>query len=389
MRAPSLPLLAALLVPGCSGGGEGAASPPPLAPGVLIVIDTLRADHLGCYGYGLDTSPHIDAFAEGATLFEANSTQCNATFPAITSILTGLYPRTHRNYLAVPLEGLVVPPREHGSLAERLEARGYHTLAVVSHPLWTGSDLDAAIHAGWDAFSTIPTSLEGQARYDHDHAGYTNERAFALLDRYDEERDGPLFLWVHYFDPHAAYRPPAEYAERFRAAHLEAAAGAGAKELEYAAKRALYDGEIAYCDSELARLFDRLRERGLFDRALVALVADHGENLAEHHPGTPLLGFNHGRLYEGVARVPLILKLPGQRAGQRVRAITQSIDLLPTVLEVLGLPGDPPVEGRSSAKRRSTGRKAARAPGPAQASSSTARAPSARGLAVWRESVAT
>src|SRR5687767_10596183 len=91
----------------CGGAPERARALPPDTPVLLIVIDTLRADHLSCYGYELDTSPVIDAFAAGATLFENNSTQCNSTFPSITSILTGLYPKTHRNYLAVPLAGTV------------------------------------------------------------------------------------------------------------------------------------------------------------------------------------------------------------------------------------------------------------------------------------------
>lgn len=385
--AGALLLVAAL---GC-GPGEGPAPAsteaaptaaelplPEGTPVVLVIIDTLRADHLSCYGYELATSPNLDRFAASATLFEANSTQCNSTFPSITSILTGLYPRTHRNYLPVPLPGRTVENEQYASLAERLLDVGYATLAVVSHPTWRGDPGDGAVRRGWERYSVIADAIPIEERPLHAHGAHTNERAFALLDDYERERAGdPLALWVHYFDPHTdlephVYNAPEPYRDRFLRAHLEAvglshlhdeltARDPQARTLWIqdelqepergaallASGRALYDAEIASCDAELERLFERLRRLGVYDRAVIVVMADHGENLEAEPAGQGRMPFTHQRLYEPVAHTPLLVKLPGQREGRRVAGITQNVDVLPTLIELLGLPAGKPVEGRS------------------------------------------
>ena len=120
----------------------------PDTPVVLVLIDTLRADHLSCYGYPLETSPHLDELASRSFLFEANSTQCNATFPSITSVFTGVYPKTHRNYLAVPIKGMASESGPYPCASERFGERGYYTAAVTSHPSWGAErDLDASRRA--------------------------------------------------------------------------------------------------------------------------------------------------------------------------------------------------------------------------------------------------
>ena len=344
------------------GSGCGSSSAPERPPVVLVIIDTLRADHLGCYGYELDTSPHLDAFAAGATLFESNATQCNATFASITSILTGLYPKTHRNYLPVPLDGVAATNRDVDSLAERLGRQGYRNLAVVSHPAWRECPSDTALGRGWDAFSVIPTHLSGQERrHASGRADATNERAFALLDEAAAEApDAPLFLWMHYFDPHTPYDPPDDFKGLYTAHHRRALGlpptppppGAvideATAELEYlATHRALYDAEIRFCDEQIGKLFERLAADGLWDDALVLVMADHGENMEDPGAGHGPINFSHKRLFEGVAHTPLMLKLPGQTRAVRSASLTQNIDVLPTVIELLDLPGDERIEGRS------------------------------------------
>lgn len=363
----------------CGGGGAREGPTPPDTPVLLIVIDTLRADHLSCYGYELETSPVVDEFAAGATLFEHNTTQCNATFPSITSILTGLYPKTHRNYLAVPVAGTVGATPGATCLAERFQAAGYHTLANISHPSWSGADEDATVLRGWDDLSFLDGGTPLMERVRLANAAHTNERLFAQLDRHRERAaDRPLFAWAHYFDPHtdlpSVYEPPEVTRNLFLAQHLR---GTGAESrvdelaqvppsrrrawiranlpeeqwrpVELANGCALYDAEIRFCDSQIGALFERWKAAGDWDRSLIVLMADHGENLESADRGHGPLAFTHKKLYESVAHTPLIVKLPHQRVGRRVEVLTQNIDLVPTLVDLLRLEKDPPVEGRSLA----------------------------------------
>jgi arylsulfatase A-like enzyme len=347
------------------------APPEPTTPVVIIVIDTLRADHLGCYGYDLDTSPLIDEFAGTATLFEANSTQVNTTHASLTSILTGLYVKNHGSYVAVPAYGLSA--RENVvSIGDRLRPFGYESLAVVSHPFLHVAPEGVDPLPGWDRLSTLE-GVPPEERVDSTRADNANRRAFELLD---QRSDKPLVLWVHYFDPHTDgtwfYDAPEETRNLFLNHHL-AAIGQEQYEAELAQLdppdrgawikrnvpdelreqvmlangRALYDAEIRFCDARVGELLDRLRADGLYDDALIAVLADHGENLEGSDSGHEAQPFTHHDLYEPVTQVPLIVKLPGQATGQRVAAMTQSIDLLPTILEHLEVPADPPVDGKS------------------------------------------
>ena len=353
----------------------------PGTPVFLIVIDTLRADHLGCYGYERDTSPCLDAFAAGATLFENATTQANSTFPSLTSILTGLYLKTHRNYLAVPIEGWMPASEGAQPLSERFAARGYARVAVLSHPVWSRS-ARPLIARGWSELSQIDPSLSPEERVARTRGSDTNRRAFELLERYGRPGAEPLFFWLHYFEPHTDKWPnvydanpltrdlylashlaafglerheptlrslePEQRLDWIRAALPEEEANAVA----LANGRALYDAEIRSCDAALGAFFERLREQGLFDRALIAVLADHGENMeaqgsAEEPQGRGPLAFSHERLFDGVARTPFLLKLPQQTQGQRLGALVQNIDLAPTLIELLGLPAEVAVEGQS------------------------------------------
>lgn len=340
-------------------------------PVVLVIIDTLRADRLGAYGCELDTSPVLDALAERSWVFENATTQCNATLPSIASILTGVYVRTHRNYLAVPIEGLVRTDAQLVALPERLGSAGYHCAAIVSHPSWRRVPPNPGFVQGWDSFSLIPEIGPPEERDLLGHGVLTNERAFALLEAYEQrvDRDGarPLFLWTHYFDPHTdlpfgLYDPPPELRDRYLAHHLERAGAlehladlrglapremhewiqgrptAERVELGNAVRRALYDAEVRAADEALGQLFDRLRSSGLLERALIVVMADHGENMAPNEHDPHAYPFTHKGLLEGVVHVPLIVHLPGQTRGERVGALVQNVDVAPTLLDLLGLP---------------------------------------------------
>ncbi|MDP6518557.1 MAG: sulfatase [Planctomycetota bacterium] len=357
---------------------------PPDTPVIMVVVDTLRADRLSCYGCELPTSPNIDALAAQSTLFSANATQANSTFPALTSILTGLYPRTHRNFFPVPIEGTATVGRAGACLAERFQKRGYFTLAVTSHPNFADADRDAAMFHGWDRLSHISGEVPVTERPLLAHAAHTNERLFPLLDEYAARGgDQPLFLWAHYFDPHVdifplVYNAPPATRDLYLAQHLEREGAASyfeplaaldpserpewinnhvpeelRRNVSLANGRALYDAEITSCDAGLGLLFTRLKELDLFERALILFLADHGENMGRArtggrgNDGRGDLAFTHKRLFEGVSHTPLLLKMPGQREPVACDALTQNIDLAPTLMELFDLPALPEVEGTS------------------------------------------
>ncbi len=311
----------------------------------------------------------------------ANTTQYNSTVPAITSILTGLYPKTHGNYLAVPVGDSAGQGVADTNLAHRMKAADYHCIAVTSHPSWASMDRDALLFDGWDHFSVIPSGLPPIERSKLARGSYTNERVFAALDEYEQSESGKaLMLWVHYFDPHTDFRgltydPPADLRDTFLDHHLAALdlqsysaelrsrdtqerrdwMGREFKKkdralwgrLRLANGRAMYDAEILACDQAFNALMQRLDSMGIAEEALVIVCADHGENMEGPRDHREQLAFTHSELYEAVAHTPLIIKLPGQMQPARSEGLTQNIDILPTILELLDLPNQPPVEGQS------------------------------------------
>ena len=303
-------ILASVLLTAC--GGE-----PPLNVW-LVTMDTTRADRLGCYGHAAIETPAIDRLAAEGTLYELCYTPVPITLPSHLSILTGTYPVYH----GVHENAGFYVAGELTTLAEILKRRGYATAAFVgAYPLDSQTGLDQ----GFDLYDdNYPSSLEEGRHpslggfFDERPAAEVARPAMAWLDR----RDGPFFLWTHFFDPHQPQMPPSPYRERYAAA--------------------LYDGEIASVDEAIGRILARLEDRELLDRTLVVLTADHGESLGEHGELTHAL-----LLYSATVRVPLIVRDPQAPAPRRVRVPVATVDVLPTILDRLGIEIPAAVQGRT------------------------------------------
>ncbi len=297
----------------------GTACSDPLPPDILLVtFDTTRADRIGCYGYEGAQTPTLDALAARGVLFEQAVSVAPVTLPSHATILTGLYPPAH----GVRDNGAFRLPDSIPTLATRLQARGYQTGAfVAAYPLDSVFGLDRGFDV-YDDDTHDPTRPTFEFLFDERSAPVVTKAALRWLEKRDEDR--PVFLWVHYFDPHAPYLPPAPFDERF----------AGRP----------YDGEIAYADQSLGRLLQGLDERRGLERTLVAVTADHGESLGDH--GEP----HHGLfIYDATQRVPLILAGPGLPTGRRLGDELQArtVDIVPTLLEAAGAPVPRGLHGQS------------------------------------------
>jgi arylsulfatase A-like enzyme len=301
-------------------------------PNVIVyLVDTLRADHLGCYGHPRDVSPRIDRFAAGATLFENARANAPWTLPAVASVMTGLWPPAH----GVFEDSRRLAP-EAVTLAEALSGAGYQTAAVVTNGFATGA---YGLDQGFDEFTLIQDGRRESYR--------VHTAAAAWLDSRDPDR--PFFLYLHTIDPHKPYLPGEEQRRRL-------APGADGMWRQIVANprkqrweptdsnvaqlRALYDAEIAENDASFGDTLDALEAAGLYDDALIVFLSDHGEEFYEHHAWT-----HASDLFREVLNVPLIVKLPGQRQGRRVADLAQQIDLMPTLLTYLGIDG-PATQGR-------------------------------------------
>lgn len=309
---------------------------------IVLTIDTLRADRLGIYGHHRDTSPNIDALALDSIVFDNAVTPETMTQPSVASMWTSLYP-----YETGVVGNLYRLEDGYVTLAEILQAASFDTGAFVSNYV-----LIRELSNQQQGFAVYDDVLDKERLAGGERrAAGTVDRALEWLDR---ERTGPFFLWVHLMDPHGPYDPPAPFDEAFRRrggkprliarARIPVYQFRGSRDRRFYLDN--YDGEIAYMDRELGRLLDGLRERGLYDDALIVFQADHGEHLGEHG-----IYFSHaGHVYEGALRVPLLLKLPGsRRAGlpERSAELVSLLDVAPTVLDVVGLPIPDHYRGRS------------------------------------------
>jgi len=303
---------------------------------IIYLVDTMRAGHLGCYGYNRPVSPHIDAFARQSAVFRHTVAQSSWTRPTTTTILTGLLPRTHNVFSH--LDALAP---QAVTLAERLRGQVYHTAAFVTNP-------NVAPNFGLDQGFELYRLMGPKRRT----AAGVNERTAEWLDS-EWNKDAPFFLYLHTMEPHAPYDPPPAFQERFAPGlqypaytkmffveALEKGTIAATPEIRQGLQN-LYDAEIAANDAAFGALVDLLVQRKLWDDTVVVFVADHVEEFGDHG------GWEHGRtLYDEMLDVPLIVRIPGA-AGRVVEQQAQQVDVVPTILDALGLKLPADLEGRS------------------------------------------
>ncbi|MBC8206185.1 MAG: sulfatase-like hydrolase/transferase [Kiritimatiellaeota bacterium] len=274
---------------------------------VLISIDTFRADHLSCYGYSKKTTPNIDALVEQATRFETVVCPVPITLPAHCSMLTGKTPPSHgvHHNFGYKLAD------SNQTLAELLKKNGFGTAAIIStFVLHSQFGINQGFDTYYDNFSK-----HHQNEYGVERGG--DETTRLALDWIDGNRDEKAFLFLHYYDPHYDYVPPEPYATQFADNP--------------------YAGEIAFTDHCIGRVIQKLKDLDLYDSTLLIITGDHGEMLGEHGEATHTYF-----IYESAIKVPLIVKLPGQKEGITVSDPVGLIDIVPTICSLLKI--DPPAD---------------------------------------------
>ena len=284
----------------------GRPSEPPIRNVLLISIDTLRADHLSCYGYSAPTTPNIDALAGEGVLFENVIAPVPLTLPSHCSMLTGTNPTYHgvHDNLMYRLDD-----ESNVTLAELARQHGFTTGAIVS-----ASVLDArfGLQQGFESYDQVGGAGAAAGNLQERSAGQTNTVALDWLNRHRAER---FFLFLHYYDPHLPYTPPPPFASRYAADP--------------------YDGEIAYADECVGQIIARLKELDLYDSTLIVLVGDHGEMLGEHGEKS-----HDYFIYQSAIRVPMVIRAPGLHESRRIKSIAAVIDVVPTVCRLLAI--EPP-----------------------------------------------
>src|SRR5213083_1904680 len=296
--------------------GYAAPAAPTASPNVVfITIDTLRADHLGCYGDKQIRTPNIDALAADGTRFERAYTAVPVTLPSHTVIFTGTYPTLSgvHDFAANKLS-----PTQ-ATLASVLKDNGYTTGAVIgSAVLDSRFGLNHGFDFYYDHFDF--NRLQESNLDEMERPG--NIVADVTLDWLSKNYQKKFFLWMHLYDPHYPYRPPASYSDDY--------------------KDRPYDGEIAFADAQVGRVIQFLKDKGLYRNTLIVLSGDHGESLGEH--GEQTHGFF---IYNATLHVPLIIHLPGDMHARTVQNLVNLADLMPTVLAALNIRIPAQVQGQS------------------------------------------
>lgn len=314
---------------------------------IFILVDTLRADHLSTYGYARPTSPNVDAFAKEAVKFDDARSQASCTFPSANSILTSRWPAA---FLGQPNQALGIP-EGIPSLAEILHTQGFRTVAVSASAVVRNTpsrfNPTAGYGRGFDVF---------QEDCVWKSAACVNRQAAPFL----VQGDKPLFLYLHYIDPHGPYQPPKGWRHKFASGRPDKKwvrigdpnpignwiykgkenPGFTPGDLQYL--KDLYDDEISFFDENFAALLESLRTSGLMENSLIVFTSDHGEEFLEHGH------IKHCRtVFDNSIRIPMLLKVPGMDA-RTVSAPVQNLDLVPTILDYLGIgTGGYVFEGRS------------------------------------------
>jgi arylsulfatase A-like enzyme len=319
----------------------------------MIVLDTLRADHLGSYGYPRATSPHIDGLARQGVLFESAISQAPWTAASIASLFTSLYPSVHglnggirwggkqgKQGNTLPFATQKTLPPGQLTLAEMLRRNGYRTAGFVSN-VYVNSIF--GFSQGFETYGDDHGDYSGDVGRAKRRASETNRQVFAWLEQEIEE---PFFLFVHYNDCHWPYDPPAPFGQEWvkdyqgdltperTTAIVEQQGkpitGLDDDDLRYLI--GLYDGEVAYTDAAVGDLLEKVRSAGLERELLTVVTADHGEEFLDH--GSASHGYT---LFDEQIHVPLIFHLPGRLAPRRVAAQVRSIDIMPSILDLAGV----------------------------------------------------
>jgi choline-sulfatase len=273
---------------------------------LLITVDTVRADHLGYYGYRSIATPNIDQLAREGIWFERAYAQVPLTLPSHAVILTGTYPmyNTVRDFTGVGL------PPNIGILSEAFERQGYATAAFVSAFVLDGS---WGLRRGFQNYDDVFDAKQFETQTPGNIQRRAEETVNHFLAWFSARPAKPFFVWLHLYDPHSPYDPPEPFRSKY-AGHL-------------------YDGEIAYCDEQLGRVFTALGQASAYDHTLIVFLSDHGESLGEH--GEDEHGFF---LYGATLHVPLIIKTPRgiPATARRVDTVVGTIDVAPTIVQLLG-----------------------------------------------------
>lgn len=321
---------------------------------ILIVLDTVRKDHVSCYGSKRETTPHIDRLAGQGVLFTNAISTASWTLPSHASMFTGLYPSTHKaTFAKAHIEDVTALTKvnfldeKFTTLAEVLKDHGYSTGGFVA-AAWCRAVF--GLGQGFDVYSDDYRSPGGRT------AREINDDAFEWLKN---QKKGPFFLFINYFDAHSPFDPP----QPFKTLYQDDPKSMDGyiqenKTIRYVIKNktklpdalkerilALYDGEINYVDSEIGRLAAFLKSLKVYDNSVIIITSDHGESFGEHYL------MDHGRaLYEELIHVPLIIIGPNIPMGVRRDFLVQNVDFMPTILELLKIQVPPSCQGKSFLK---------------------------------------
>jgi arylsulfatase A-like enzyme/Tfp pilus assembly protein PilF len=306
-----------MLRPGPDSGSpvSGRSGRPPLNL-VVITLDTTRADYVGAYGSRDVETPALDRLAREGVLFEQAMTTAPLTLPAHASILTGRFPPEH----GVRDNGGFFLSPDQTTLAEMLVPQGFRTGGFVAAYVLDGK---WGIGQGFETYFDDFDMSKSRGRSLGEIQRPANQVVDKALPWIDSVKDGPFFAWLHFYDPHTPYAPPEPYRTKY--------------------KGHPYRGEVAFTDSQVGRVVEFLETRGLLEHTVVAVLGDHGESLGDH--GEDAHGFF---IYEAATRVPFIIRAPlGSSRGRRVADPVRVVDLVPTALDLMGLPPAQGVAGRS------------------------------------------
>lgn len=351
-----LVLAAGFLVSGCAANKQMARHKDipvskPAKNVILITVSTLRADHVGCLGYGRNTTPNLDAFAKKNILFQNAFATSSWAMPSVGSIFTSRYPRQHgATHINRSLSA------DNCTLAQMLKDQGYYTIGFCCNPRLTG---DYGFARGFDLYDDYSASiiLESMSVKKEDSLEINKRRTNDLVNDaairwLKNNTHKPFFLFVHYYDNHWDYLPPPPYNTLFdpnykgnldgRQIAREPLYSNRPSERDVEHMIALYDGQVRQTDADLGEMLRAMENMGLMSNSIVIIMGDHGESFYEHGHTS-----HHG-VYDELVHVPLAMSLPSDANNAHVvDSLVSGVDIVPTILELLELPVPPICEGKS------------------------------------------